>query len=76
LSPKREVVIAGPPEEFLRELRSRFLPRTVALLSDATFFPAAAQMHPLDGKTAAYVCENYSCQQPISQLADFVELLQ
>ena len=76
LSPKREVVIAGPPEEFLRELRGRFLPHTVTLLSDATFFPAGAAMRPVDGQPTAYVCENYACQLPTSQLASFVELLQ
>jgi uncharacterized protein len=76
LSPKREVVIAGPPEEFLREVRARFMPHTVTLLSNATFFPAAAQMHAVDGQTTAYVCENYSCQLPTSQLAKFNELLQ
>lgn len=75
LSPKREVVIAGPPDEFLRVIHSRFLPRTVTLLFDATFFPPAAQMRPLDGETAAYVCENYTCQQPTGQLANFAELL-
>ncbi len=76
LSPKREVVIAGNPDEFLHELRARFLPHTVTLLSNATFSPSAAQMHTLDGKTAAYVCENYACQQPTNQLATFIELLQ
>jgi uncharacterized protein len=76
LSPRQEVVIAGPPQEFLREVRARFMPHTITLLSDATFFPATAQMHALDGRTTAYVCENYSCQLPTSQLAKFVELLQ
>jgi uncharacterized protein len=75
LSPKREVVLAGPPSEFLSEVRSRFLPRTVVMLSNASFFPGTAQMHPLEGKAAAYVCESYACQQPTSQLATFAELL-
>ncbi|HEX5226076.1 MAG TPA: thioredoxin domain-containing protein [Bryobacteraceae bacterium] len=75
LASKREVVIAGAPQEFLHEVRARFLPHTITLLSNATFFPAAAHMHPLDGQAAAYVCENYTCQQPTSQLAKFAELL-
>lgn len=81
LATRREVVIAGAKElpethEFLREIRSRFLPHTITLLSDSTFFPSAREMRALDGKTTAYVCENYACQLPTSQLASFIELLQ
>ena len=76
LSPKREVVIAGAPDEFLRQVRSRFMPRTITLLSNATFFPSAAHMHALDGKPTAYVCENYTCQLPTTELAKLVKLLQ
>ncbi|MGP0075217.1 MAG: thioredoxin domain-containing protein [Bryobacteraceae bacterium] len=80
LAPRREIVIAGPRDseqtrEFLRHIRLRFLPYTITLLSGATFFPAAAQMLAIDGQTTAYVCENYVCQLPTSQLAKFAELL-
>jgi len=81
LAARREVVIAGPSEseqtrEFLHYIRSRFLPYTITLLSDATFFPAVTEMRAIDGKTTAYVCENYTCQLPTSQLAKLGELLQ
>ena len=75
LAKRREIVIAGPPEEFLHEIRARFMPHTITLLADAAFFPAAAQMRTIDGQAAAYVCENYACQLPTSQLAKFTELL-
>jgi uncharacterized protein YyaL (SSP411 family) len=76
LAPHREVVLAGDPSEFLRHVRARFLPHTITLLSDARFFPAAANMHTIDGQPAAYVCANYVCQLPTSQLARLDELLQ
>jgi uncharacterized protein len=75
LAPRREVIIAGPPQDFLREVRAHFLPHTITMLSGATFFPAASQMLAIDGQTTAYVCENYACQLPTSQLAKFAELL-
>ncbi|HTB19153.1 MAG TPA: hypothetical protein VK708_13615, partial [Bryobacteraceae bacterium] len=76
LGPRREVVIAGPPESFLRAVRARFMPTSVTLLADAAFFPAASSMRMLDGQATAYVCENYACQLPTNQLAKFNELLQ
>ena len=89
LAPKREVVIAGgrtaePTRALLRQLRDRFLPYTVALLVDrdatraglTSIFPAAAAMHPIDGQPVAYVCENYTCRLPTSDLSKFAELLQ
>jgi hypothetical protein len=76
LAARREVVIAGPPETFLRQVRARFLPHTITLLSDASFFPGASSMRTIDDKPTAYVCQNYTCQLPTSQLAGFDELLQ
>jgi hypothetical protein len=71
LAKKREVVLARGPgfEEFLRELRERFLPYT-AVLADRPGFGA------VDGKATAYVCENFACQLPTTDLAAFRELLQ
>jgi uncharacterized protein YyaL (SSP411 family) len=89
LAAKREVVIAGDPSAeptlaLLSALRSRFLPYTAALLvdSDATrekltqIFPAAGVMRQLDGQSTAYVCENYACRLPTTEVSKFAELLQ
>jgi uncharacterized protein len=89
LATKREVVIAGSRESaatdaMLKELRAHFLPYTITLLvdSDATrtqlapLFPAAAAMREINGSPAAYVCENYACQLPTTELSKFIELLQ
>jgi len=81
LASPQEVVIAGASEsagtrELLRHVRARFLPHTITLLAGAPFFPGAASMHAIDGKPAAYVCSNYACQLPTTELAKLDELLQ
>jgi uncharacterized protein len=76
LAPRREVVLAGDATEFLRHIRARFRPHTITLLAGAPFYPAAAGMRELDGKPTAYVCEDYTCQLPTTELAKFDELLQ
>jgi uncharacterized protein YyaL (SSP411 family) len=89
LAAKREVVIAGdrnaePTRALLRELRGRFLPYTAPLLIDSSstrekltrIFPAAGLMRPVDSQSTAYVCENYTCQLPTTEVSKFAELLQ
>jgi uncharacterized protein YyaL (SSP411 family) len=76
LAPRREVVLAGEAKDFLKHVRSRFLPHTITLRAGAPFFPGASSMHALDGQPTAYVCSNYTCQLPTSQLAKLDELLQ
>ncbi len=76
LGPRREVVIAGDAEEFLRHVRERFMPRTITLRTGAHFFPAAANMREMDAKPTAYVCQDYVCQLPTNELAKLDELLQ
>ena len=88
-APRREVVIAGardaePTRAFLRELRNRFLPRTITLLIDSNqtrsklvaLFPSAEAMREVNGQPTAYVCQNYACQLPTNELSKFIELLQ
>jgi uncharacterized protein YyaL (SSP411 family) len=89
LAAKREVVIVGDSKSdatraLLRELRSHFLPCTVTLLVDSgttrakltRICPAAGLMGFMGGKPAAYVCENYACRLPTSDVSQFAELLQ
>jgi hypothetical protein len=74
---KRQVILAGDADElraFLREIRSRFLPHTAVLLADAA--PESAAYGKLDGQATAYVCENFTCQLPTTDLAKLGELLQ
>jgi len=74
LAPKRQIVIAGPsPEPFLREVRRRFLPSTLIFVNPQGGELGA--MKPVDGKTAAYVCENYACQLPVTTVEGLTRML-
>ena len=89
LSPPREVVVVGTrssPDtlDMLKVLHTRFLPDYVLLLVDGEearktlsgWLPEIAGMKPDDGKAAAYVCENYTCNLPVSGSRNLEGLLQ
>jgi uncharacterized protein YyaL (SSP411 family) len=68
LSPPQQIVFAGDDLSGLLDvLRTRFLPNHTFL--KAGDVPASANMPPLEGKAAAYVCENFTCQLPVTDPA-------
>jgi uncharacterized protein len=87
-----QVIVVGDrrsPEtrEFLHAIRRRFLPDTlVVLLPDdpeaperrllSKWLPALANMRALDGKTTAYVCQDFTCRLPVNEVERLDELLQ
>ena len=88
LAKPRQIVIAGNPgaadtKALLREVRAHFSPNQFVLLADGgdgqkwlgaklEFFRSVT---PVDGKAAAYVCENFTCQAPVTEPAKLRELL-
>jgi uncharacterized protein len=88
LSKPRQVVIAGrkdAPETkaLLREVHLHFLPKTVLFLADGAEGQkylgekneAVRAMSPIDGKPAAYVCENFTCKAPVTNPRQLAKLL-
>jgi hypothetical protein len=86
-APPRQIVIAGEPDEaskMLSAIRARFLPYVSVLRVDsdsareslARTTPAVGAMHPVDGKAAAYVCENFTCRLPVTEVSKLEQLLQ
>ncbi len=84
LTEPRQIVIAGPPDAPLaREARALATPETVLLYADGMDgqawlgerldFMKTAQ--PLDGKPAAYVCENFTCRLPVTEPGDLRKAL-
>jgi len=82
LGPSQEIVIAGDPAQsqtqaMVRAVRSRFLPRAVTALHPPgeagqaieAAVPFLKEQRPLDGQPTAYVCENYACQLPVTDVA-------
>ncbi len=88
LSRPKEIVVAGGmdlPETraILREIHSHFIPNKILLLADGsgegtpleTLIPFLRGKVTLDGKPTAYVCENYACRLPTTDLAVLRQLL-
>ena len=90
LGKPRQIVIAGKrdsPETkaLLKEVHRHFLPNTLVILADGgegqkylgEKNEAIRAMSLLEGKSAAYVCENFTCKAPVSdpkQLGDILKL--
>lgn len=79
LSEPRQIVIAGDRDSAERhalvaEVHRHFLPHKVLLLADGgegqryldEKLEALRGMKAVDGKSAAYVCENFTCQAPVT----------
>jgi len=82
-------VIAGKkdaPETkaLLKEVHRRFLPKTILLLADGAEGQkylgerneAIRTMSMVDGKPAAYACENFTCKTPVTDPKQLTELLE
>jgi uncharacterized protein YyaL (SSP411 family) len=67
-SPPREVAVVGPSEELRRAALEGFRPNTVYALSaePTDHVPLLAGKGVVDGKSAAYVCERFACQAPVT----------
>jgi uncharacterized protein YyaL (SSP411 family) len=74
--PKDGFAVANSNETkaLLAEVHRHFLPRKILILADGgegqKFFSekneAIRAMSPVDGKPAAYVCENFTCKAPVT----------
>jgi uncharacterized protein YyaL (SSP411 family) len=89
IGPSLEVVIAGEPGAddtnlMVAAVRSMYLPQAAVLLvppgeSGAMIrrlAPFAASYEPVEGRAAAYVCRDFTCQLPTTNSAKLKELLE
>ena len=66
VAPVREVAIVGPqPEDLVRTVRSDFRPRIVLAGGDDGV-PLLEGREPVDGHAAAYVCQHFVCEAPVT----------
>ncbi|MBV9959051.1 MAG: thioredoxin domain-containing protein, partial [Acidobacteria bacterium] len=82
LSTPKEIVIIGPREDagtksLLREVWRRYLPNKVVVQAEGAdeSLPLLKERTMLDNLPTAYVCENYTCQRPVTTAAELVEQL-
>ena len=88
LGPSYEVIISGKTDaedtkEMVKAIRSRFIPNKVVILRPAEQEPPeivriakfAENQTSLDGKSTAYVCLNYNCKLPTTDINEMLGLL-
>src|SRR5467141_3678425 len=88
LTKPRQIVIAGKRNDpatkaLIAEVYRRFLPNKILLLADGgdgqkylgEKLEAIRAMSMVDGKPAAYVCENFTCKAPVTDARALRELL-
>jgi len=76
LRPGKEILVAGEPERsdtrtMLEAVNARYLPASAVVLKSggnaarlAELAPYTRGMEPIDGRAAAYICSNRSCDRP------------
>ncbi|OGO81909.1 MAG: hypothetical protein A2Y18_08095 [Clostridiales bacterium GWD2_32_19] len=80
-----EIVIAGDrkdakTKQMIDEINKRFLPFTTCVLNDGDnklheIIPFIKEQKVDNANTKAYVCKNFSCKEPISDINEFIELI-
>ncbi len=79
-----EVAIIGDEaeaatQELLRVVYNNYLPNRVVMLQavgqNSAGWPLLEERPQLEGKPTAYVCQNYACQQPVTDPADLADQL-
>ena len=88
LDKPKQIIIAGSPQradtqKMLREVHRQYIPGKVVLLADGgagqqfliQYLPFLKTVKRLNGKATAYVCENYACKLPTTDVAVMLKQL-
>ena len=75
IGPSQEVAIAGEPGVFASEFRKHYLPRTIIAAGESGSMPLLRDRPRIDGKPTAYICENFACKQPVTDVGEFTSQL-
>ena len=83
--PGKDIIIAGKEQEvvtkaMIKEVNSTYLPFATVVLNTGderlNIINSEIKAHrPLQGKTTAYICENFNCKEPITDLKKFSEFI-
>jgi len=84
-----EIVIAGSPHDaaarkMIEAARSGFRPHTAVLFAQdgaegdrlRALVPAVGDKRPVDGRATAYVCENFACRAPVTDIDELARMLE
>ena len=76
LSPTREVALAGAtPRRWRRWCAREFRPHIVLAGGEPDGVPLLEGRSRVDGRAAAYVCERFACQRPVTEPEELASLL-
>jgi uncharacterized protein YyaL (SSP411 family) len=79
LAPVREVAIVGPATqaaELVRTVRAVYRPHVVVAAGDGgDGVPLLDGREPVGGRAAAYVCEHFVCQAPVTSAEELAAAL-
>jgi uncharacterized protein YyaL (SSP411 family) len=88
LTKPKQIIVAGKSDAadtrgLMEEVHRHFLPDTIVLLADGSAgqkflgekLEEIRAMKPLEGKAAAYVCENFTCKAPVTSPKELNKLL-
>jgi len=84
LSKPKEIVLSGDSAEKIKDMKTalfnRFRPHKVVLYADgenarklAALTSVVEGKSPVDSQATAYVCENFSCQQPVTDVESMLQ---
>ena len=84
LNPVKEIVIINDETKELRsEVWTKYIANKIVVIADeqtalenADFVPLLQERKMIDNKATAFVCENFACQQPVTNAADLSKQLQ
>jgi uncharacterized protein len=78
LAQVKEIAIAGSGEaadKLARVVRGEYRPHTVLAGGQADGVPLLRDREPVDGQAAAYVCEHFTCQAPVTTAEALADVL-
>jgi len=76
LGPSKEVAVVGPqPDALISTFRKHYLPRAVIAGGENGAIALLQNRPAVEGKATAYVCENLTCKQPVTNADEFEKQL-
>lgn len=77
LYPPREIAVvgaedAGETRALLAQIREKFVPNKIVTWTESgsedEYLPLLIGKQPINGKSTAFVCENFACKQPVNDV--------
>ncbi len=84
--PSKEIIISGEKDslttkDMLKIIREEFIPNKIVILSSKEndqieiISPLLKEYSPADNQTAVYICENYKCNLPVTNVEQLTTML-